>query len=865
MKKIFHLLFLLISTLWSIDIDVDFLKNSVQKNPKETGNQILLSKYYIQNREYQTAQYYLNNILKSEPDNKIAKKLQKETLIGLNLQKNLPGVNLQDPYEIEEKLNIFLKEKKYKLFNTTYLDLEKLHIPLTLQTYLMAAEHYLDTNNITMTHKVLAATKGLPEGYPLLAIKTYLAAKKGDLPTARKNLQKLTTEDPTNHLIPKIATAIKTQESSMTKKLAKTVTKQNSIQKLQEYIYLLNKQNKKEEAINAVKSFLEHYPNNFDAKLLLVKLYYWNGDIDKAFHKIYSFRKRNEETKKLYANILYERGDYTHALVYLPDAVTNAKDKHEQYNLKKRLAFAYLNIGKKSKAEEIIQQMLKENPADKELVQLLENRKNQDILQKAITYHKQHELTKALTYYKRYFSQTNDPKIAKEIAEIYYFTNNQYYEALPYFQIYLQEFPNDSLIRFHYASALEKLKQYKKASNEYAKITSCKNPELCYLTRYHESYSLMQTQDASDWIKARKILSKLSTNLALTPVGQYVDLKKFSASLLKTARGEIRKPTYYKDIVLTEGAKKHLDQKSVFSNVYINSTTKPSLEELLDITKTKTAIKPSAHVQIDYVRDSHVRYTDYQLMVQNLITVNGIRYSVSAQKYLFHFINQYEKKGKGFFLHMKRGNLQVSLGVKEMGDFNLLVPKLSWSTHYGVHDFYFDAYYQNGAFTNYRKCMILNQTDVLHIGLYDRILMDNLDFTELSLSLNAYDDGNTNIYATLAYPLYSFNLWGLDHKLIFNENIDFNSKTKVCSQPSSLYDSTYLIYNPKMTFNQGSMEIKLGQGYSFSNQEYISNYMIKGDYRVNNIASLELNCEKVQSSFTSDDIDYCTFNIIQEW
>jgi tetratricopeptide (TPR) repeat protein len=865
MKKIFYLLLLIISMLWSIDIDVDFLENSVRKNPRDIDNRILLSKYYLQNREYQTAQYYLNEILKLQPANKIARRLQKETLEGLNLQKYLPDVNLQDPYEIEEKLNIFLKEKKYKLFNTTYSSLEKLHIPLTLQTYLMAAEHYLDANNITMANKILAATKGLSESYPLLAIKTYLAAKKGNLPVARENLQKLETEDPTNHLIPKIVTAIKAHEYTMTNKLAKTITKQNSIQKLQEYVYLLNKQDKKEEAINAVKSFLKHYPNNFDAKLLLVKLYYWKGDIDTAFHKIYSFRKRNKETKKLYANILYERGDYTHALVYLPESIKNEKNEHEQYNLKKRLAFAYLYTGKESKAEKIFQQLLKENPNDKEILQLKENREKQNILNKAINYHKQHDFIKALTYYKDYFSQTNDPKIAKEIAEIYYFTNKQYNEALPYFQTYLHKFPNDSLIQFHYASALEKLKQYKKAANEYAKITSCKNPELCYLARYHEGYSLMQTQNESDWIKARKILEKLSTNLAMTHLGQYADLKKFSASLLKTVRGEIQKPTYYKDIVLTEGAKKHLNPKSVFSNVYIKSTTKPSLEELLDLAKTKKTTKPSAHFQIDYVRDSHVRYTNYQLMVQNLITANGIRYSVSAQKYLFHFIKQYEKKGKGFFLHMKRGNLQVSLGVKELGDFNLLVPKLSWSTNYGVHNFYFDAYYQNGAFANYRKCMILNKTDVLHVGLYDRILMDNLDFAEFSLSLNAFEDGNTNIYTTLTYPFYSFNFWGLNHKLIFNENIDFNSKTKVCSQPSSLYDSTYLIYNPKMTFNQGSMEIKLGKGYSFNNQEYISSYMIKGDYRVNNIASLELNCERVQSSFTSDDIDYCTFNIIQEW
>ncbi|RUM64579.1 MAG: hypothetical protein DSZ05_07310, partial [Sulfurospirillum sp.] len=346
---------------------------------------------------------------------------------------------------------------------------------------------------------------------------------------------------------------------------------------------------------------------------------------------------------------------------------------------------------------------------------------------------------------------------------------------------------------------------------------------------------------------------------------KYKELKKFSAVLYKTAQGEIRKPTYYKDIVLTEGSKKDLDPKNVFANIDIINTTKPSLETLLDISKSRSKPKPTLQFQMDYVRDSEVRYRDYQLKIADLLTVNGIRYSASTEKYLFTFKNKPNVKGKGFALHMKKGSLELGLGVKEIGDFNTLVPKLTWSPVYGSHNLYFDLFYQNGAFVNYRNCMIENRTNVFHIGFNDRILMDNFDFTEMGLSVNAYEDGNINAYATFLYPFYHFSLLGLEHRVLLNENVDFNSKTDVCYAPAALYDSSYLIYNPKITVDKGSLEIQLGQGYSFKNKEKVSSYVIKGNYRVSGLGSMELNCERIQSSFTSDDIDYCTFNIIQEW
>ena len=864
MKKIFYLFLSLLSLLWSIDLDIKFLEKSVMQNPNNIGNMVLLAKYYIQGRNYSAAELYLQRILRKEPHHKIALKLQKETKTGLQLQKLLPHTNFQNPFEIENNLINYFNSRNYTNILEAYRLLKILHISITPLTHLLAAEAAIETGQSELAQKIWNTHK-LPQIDRALALQTYFDTQKGNLTKVYKNLQILKSKHIQSPIIDNIEQLLHLKEKQRLQETAQNIHTSNSFQALQDYIYLLNKQNKKTAAIRAVKTFLKKNPNNFQARVLLVKLYYWNGDLNNAFHKLYSIRKTNSETRKLYANILYERGDYTHALVYLPQAVQTAQNAQEHYNLKKRLAFAYAYTGKKEEAKKLFGQLLQQHPNDHEIKQFQSELQKQNLLQTANSYYRQKAFSKALEYYKAYFDRTNDPKIAKEIAEIYYFTQHRYADALPFYKIYLDKFPDDTLIRFHYASALEKVKQYKAAATAFGKITTCDNIHLCHLARYHESYALMKTQEENDWLKARVLLKKLLQTLELTPTSQEQELKKFVKTLYKTAQGKIRKPTYYKDIVLTEGSKKDLDIKNVFANIDISNTTKPSLETLLDLSKSSQKIKPSLQLQMDYVHDSEVRYRNYQVKIANLLTVNGIRYSASAKKYLFTFDKHRNVKGKGFTLHMHRGALQLGIGVKEIGDFNTLVPELTWSPVYGVHNLYFDLFYQNGAFVNYRNCMIKNKTNVLHAGIYDRILMDNFDYTEVGLSLNAFEDGNVNAYAMLLYPFYNFTLIGLEHRLLLNENIDYNSKTDVCYSPAALYDSTYLIYNPKITFNNGSLEVQLGKGYSFKNRENISSYVIKGDYRVNNIASVELNCERVQSSFTSDDIDYCTFNIIQEW
>jgi len=861
MQKIFHLLFFSVTLLWSIELDINYIQNALKEDPGNINNRLLLAKYYAQKKNYMEANNHLQIVLNQAPDNIIAKRLKQKIQKGLELIKIIPQEDLVSTEKIDNFYTDLSKKNQCNKIIELYNLFQKTTIQLSKYADIQTAQCFLQEGNVNDAQKILSrySTKKLP-----LSLQAMLLAQNNDLYKASQLLEKAKKKTPQDKNLNIVDKMIRTKKQEQTNKLSKKVLHTDSLQTLQDYVYILNTQNKQQAAIDTVKNFIKEHPKNIQAKILLAKLYYWNGNLKKAFHTLYKYRKTDMETKKLYANILYEKGDYKHAAIFIKNILPSIKNKKEKYHFEKRLAFSYLYMQKREKASKIFQKLLAQNPGDKELAKIVQQNKNATLLQKANNLYKQKDYTGALSLFKQYYQETKDINIAKEIAEIYYF-QKKYKTSLPYFKAYLRKNPEENLIRYHYATALEKQKAYTRAHRQFAKISHCKDQELCFLAKYHQSYNLMQTQTQKDWLKARSTLQALQNQLLKTG-NKYNDLKKYTASLLKVAQGELRKPTYFKDIVLTEGAKKDLNPKTVFSNLEIEHTTNPSLTELLDTgISNKKVHKPTASVKMDYVKDSETRYRNYQLMIKDILTVNGIRYSLSTQKYLFDFVNHKRKEGEGAAIHLQKGKATASIGVKKVNGSYKVVPKLTWNPTFGIHNLFMDMYYQNGAFANYRGCMIKNDVNVLHAGVYDRILLDNLDFAELALSVNAFSDNNINFYGMFTYPLYALNQWGIEHRILFNENIDYNTKTKVCYQPASLYDSTYLIYNPKIEFYNGSMQMKVGKGYSFKNEEEITSYALQGNYTINKIASFELNCERIQSSFTSDDIDYCTFNIIQEW
>lgn len=864
MRYLILMLLFGISYLYSaIEVDVDYLKQQLAHDSRNVPYRLILAKYYLQNSALSEAEKMLEEIKKIDPENRRAALLSRQLGKLQRLQKALPGTTLTNPYEIEKGFDKLIAQNRCDRLLSAYGTLKEMHLPLSQRMHLDAAFCYAGTGDFKNA-LLLRKIHDLPATDTRLALDTLLALHRGETAGAQQRLQRLRTNYPDSPLVAYTKKRVRTSLHKEGASLAKKAFTQNSLQALHDYVYLLGQQQKPAEAIDAVKTFLKKNPQNRDARILLAKLYYWNGDLERAFHTLYPVRKSSHDARRLYADILYERGDYTHALYYLPETAQLEKDPNERYRLLKRAAFAYAYSGKEAKAQNLFQKLLAQNPHDEEIVRFNRERATQTLLQKAVTAHRLKAYDKALRYYQSYYNKTKDPKIAKEIAEIHYM-QEQYDKSLPWFAHYLEKNPHDSLIRFHYATALEKTKQYQKAIAHFARVAKESRGELHYLAAYHEAYGRMQLQEDAQWRKARERLHTLKEALSRTAPTEYQSLKKYVATLTKTADGPVQKPTYFKDIVLTEGAKKNLDINSVFSNVSINSTTHPTYKTLLHITPSRQKKHPHLELHTDYADDTQTRYLNHRIRVANLMVINGIRYSAAARRFDFDFQGGEKAHGRGFSLEAARGKLSLSLGITQFEAFNTLEPKLTWSPVFGSHTLYAAVTWQNGIFQNYNRCMLTDKTHVLHAALYDTILLENLSSAEIGLSLNAYEDRNINLYASANYPIYTTMAGGIEHGLYLNENIDYNTKTDLCYLPARLYDTTYLKYRPKMEFENGSLQMSLGGGYSFQNSERVTSYGVQGNYTLRNLVTFEVDCESTQSSFTTEDIKYCNFNIIQEW
>lgn len=865
MKKILFLTLLCIHTLYAIDIDTDYLKQQLKSDPKNVSYPLILAKYYIQNYDYQQATFFLKKIDKIDPANKKAAILNQKINAFKTIKRDLGNIDLWDMKSIETYFTNLINKKAYHPLIKRYETLTHLHIPLTNKCDYYATKAYALTGDLHKA-KLLMKIKDFPKDDAYLSLKIDLLLGEGELENAQKLYETLLRKYPNSSYLDEARQQINHAIDTQTNLLAKSLQNTNSEKNLFEYVYLLLKKHKQSKALSVINTFIDKNPTSFQAKLLRVKLYYWNGDLEQAFHKLYAFRLKNQETKTLYANILYERADYGHALVYLPTLAARAKSDKERYKLEKRIAFSYLHRDEKEKANQIFKKLLKENPNDNEIKSLEKKNKLDTLLNKAITAYKAKKTQEALALYQEYYAKTKNEKIAKEIAELYYF-NKKFNQAIPYYTLYLKKYSDDDLIRFHYASSYEQLKQYKKSIPQFHQIIQNKDPKLSHLSSYHYAHNLMQLQSDKEWLQARKTLQVLSKEIKKSTDPKTKALEKYVKPLLETAMGTIKKPTYYKDIVLTEGSHKILNPKDVFAADDILKTTKNLSSKLLvhaqDENKQKT--KPQLKLSTDYVHDSLSKYINYKIGVVNFLSINGIRYSLQAQKF---YVNQKQKKsqqGNGISFSAQKKKIFVSIGIDKFRNFTSFTQKLTWNPTVGIHELYMDFYHKNGLFSNYRNCMIETKDSLFHAGLQDHILMDDLNYVDLDFNVNAYKDHNINFNALLNYPLFNFNAQNINHTIIFNENLEYNTKTDVYYLPAKRYDATYLKYNPKYNFKNGSLSLSLGTGYSFSNSEQIYSYAFSGSYDVEKFATFEISCERVQSSFTSDDIDYCTFNIIQDW
>jgi tetratricopeptide (TPR) repeat protein len=804
----------LVSALHAIEVDYDSIKLAATTNADDINSRVLLLKHHMQNHEYTEAKAYIGEILALDPNHALAQRMQSRIVFrqGLSRASGLKEGSMSDA------LHRLYQKKKYKVFVDAY---EKMH---TLQ---YRADSRLDLEAARSYYRLKAYQKSqaLLDAHP---------QQKNKAVIKLKNLVRL-------------------------KQVKVSALDESSLSSLKDYVYLLNQSKKPNQAIATLSIFVQKNPSNKEARTMLSEQLYWQGDVKAAYHTLYPIRKSSTKRETLYANILYDKGDYEHAINFLQKVLPLNKDALQRYNLRKRIAYSYMHIGEKHKAQKIFEALLKQNPKDEEIINYLlgEEKENLYVTIKQARQAKAYE--EELAAYLAYYERHPEASIAKEIAELYYFHQKQK-ASLPFYETYLAQQPEDVIVRFHYASALEKMKTYEKSIQEFQKIITKGDSEVYNLARYHYANSLMKTFKDEDWLRARETLNNLAQDLESHHDSDEKGLLKFTKTLQKIALGAIKKPTQFKDIYLTEGAQKKLKFSDVFSKDEVLFYQKPMV-------RMKSANKRALWAGLDYADDKVVKLYNAKLGINNLISGYGIHYGMHVEKFKFNNTKSHRKDtGAGIFIDARKGDLTLGIGLEKFDDIkSYLVPQIQWRPIMGIHTLYFDLYSRNGAFVSLRNCMVKTEDDVYHLGISDRILLENFDIVELGLDVNYFKDKNVNYFGQFSFPLVSKTLMGLEHRVFLHSDMEYNTKQTSCAHPIKFYDANYLKYAPKIRFSKGELELVGAVGYSFEQEEILYTYGVSLNYTIGDLVTVDASCERLQSSYTKDAMHFCRFNLIQAW
>ncbi len=845
-----------------IEIDVEYIRYEIEKEPSNTAYRVILAKYYIQKGEIERSERLIEEAVKIDPTDRNARKLL-ETV--KEYKRLLAATGSRPPLDrraAAQKIDSYMREGEYEKCTALYTLADGFGFASDEKSIANAAICYAKMKKAGDAQRLAAK---LEEGSEeSMAAKIYLLLPKGDLQGALKLLKRLEKRAPGSSYAKYAEKEIRRTASDMARSSRERALSKGSIKDLNDHIYLLSLLKRETDTESFLKEFLRLYPQSMDARLTLARRYYWKGEYKKSIELLEAAPKKSYESKSLLAAALYENGDYRRALPLLMEAAGKAGDRQSRLSLMKKAAFAYEALGDFAHAQELAGELLKGEPDDEDLAKLLKRTELKRLLRAAAKSQKRGDTAGALKLYKRYLHKSGDFGIAAEIAQIHYF-EKEYEKSLPYFEMYLRHFDASPETLFRYADALQMCKRYAQSVRIFEKVSS-KAPEgeLGYLARYRYAYNLMQLQSDREWIEARETLQNLYGRLKRDRSGRYRSLEKFTARLLKTAMGEPRKPTYYKDIVLTEGAKKYLDKSAVFSDVYFITSRSPANETLLHIHRSDDK-SPIPGLSFEYLSDDTTTFRSYRLSALNFATVDDIKYSAAIKRFTFDFSQRSGVEGNSISLEVGVKDVTFGVGFEESDEFKSVVPTFRWTPVVGLHSLYLEAAYRNGLFASYRGCMLDSRTNALTLAVYDTILTESLEKMHLDLTVNSYDDGNTNVYASFQGPVYVKRRGGIKHAFLFSAAAGYNTKTDLCYRPARSYDTLQLLYRPEIRLESGSLALSLGTGYSFGEGEAVYSYGVSLNGRVFDAASIELSCEETSTSYLYKEIRYCSFNLTKAW
>ncbi|WP_457563352.1 tetratricopeptide repeat protein [Caminibacter pacificus] len=493
MKKTI-LTLLAFSFLFSQEIQVDYqaLQKSVEQNPQDVKNRLVLASYYLKTLQVKKAKKLLSEILKIDPNNKKAKEL----LYNLKLLKNATEYkkffstpnkyisllydkkdykNLMNFFEYYTRLNgykklsddsifkaarVFMWEGKYqKSLNA----LKHAKNKKSLDYYEIIAYdlYYLGDPKAEKYLKILYNSTGNIE-YAKTLLDFYLINR--DIPNAKKLLLSLSHATKNKKLIEKYKKKIAQIESEYINDLYQEYKNNPTFTNLKKLVLALYDTNK-EKAYSLLQEYIKNNPADNQAKIFFAQILTWDGDTNHALKYLKEFHN-NVEAKLLIGKILAWQGNYDKAAIYLSDVYDHGNPK-EKYEALKMLGFIAMWKNDNLKAKEIFKRLLKQNPNDEEVKEALMilNGNIKPVIAK---------------YEKLLKREPDNAEYILKLADLYYMDKN-YQKSAYYYEKYLKYHPEKIEVYKTLGDIYLELKNYYKGFGDWEYYANYKNTKEAYL------------------------------------------------------------------------------------------------------------------------------------------------------------------------------------------------------------------------------------------------------------------------------------------------------------------------------------------------------------------------------------------------
>ena len=457
-EKLFVLL-LLSMHLFAMKIDVTTLQDIVDSDPSVVKERLLLAKYYAKNENDLKALTLLQEVLNLEPKNKNAIEIKKNIETKEKMKSVFREAGLSLPVNsnaAQKRLDSYYSANNYQFYSNLYKALVDTKVVLEDSYHIKAAYIYLwdarykesknalnqlqQENNLDAakinadicyyTGKYRCAVRYYEKIYDstysrdiaIKLINSYIYL--GQMQKAERLYNFVYRRYPKNKELATLGKKIEKSKTSQLLNLEKAYKENPNIETLSAYTNALFAANKKEEAVEVVRQYNKKNASN-SSLVLQAKYLIWMGKTQKAQEILKNSALKSDLDAKLMLGQVYSwEQKFDEAKKNLDEVIAGADDKTLLYDAKKARAYVYMWEKEDKIAKQKFQELLKEQPSDKEVREALM------------------ELNHNYKGLIKLYRARGTASEKKRLAELYRL-NKQPKMALKSMQEYVKAYPND--------------------------------------------------------------------------------------------------------------------------------------------------------------------------------------------------------------------------------------------------------------------------------------------------------------------------------------------------------------------------------------------------------------------------------------